>query len=149
MEPIGLDTAISHIQQACAPGGRSPFFFVVGAGISSPSVPLASEVESRCREIAKKWGRTEECTSERAVDRYSHFFGTALPHPAQRQEFLRDLIDRKPITLPNFQLAHLLLTGCVSRLVVTPNFDDFLSRALALFGKPHISCDQPYSVDRI
>jgi hypothetical protein len=33
--------------------------------------------------------------------------------------------------------------------VVTPNFDDHLSRALTLFGKAHILCDHPLVVDRI
>jgi len=32
---------------------------------------------------------------------------------------------------------------------VTPNFDDFLSRALTLFGQPHIVCDHPNTVERI
>jgi tetratricopeptide (TPR) repeat protein len=149
MDTSTLETAVSHIQQACAQVVRSPFFFVVGAGISCPSVPLASEVESRCRKIAAEYGRSQESRSDRPVDRYSHWFDMALPQPAQRQEFLRNLIDRKPITLPNFQLAHLLIAGRVASLVVTPNFDDFISRALTLFGKPHISCDQPYGVDRI
>jgi len=37
----------------------------------------------------------------------------------------------------------------VSNLVVTSNFDDFISRALTLFGKSHIVCDHPLTVERI
>jgi hypothetical protein len=33
-------------------------------------------------------------------------------------------------------------------LVVTTNFDDFLSRALILFGKHHIICDHPRTLER-
>ena len=37
----------------------------------------------------------------------------------------------------------------MATLVVTPNFDDFLSRALTLFGQPHVVCDHPNTVERI
>ncbi|HZW94208.1 MAG TPA: tetratricopeptide repeat protein [Candidatus Eremiobacteraceae bacterium] len=49
----------------------------------------------------------------------------------------------------NFRLAHLLSEKSLATLVVTPNFDDFLPRALTLFGVPHIVCDHPNTVERI
>ena len=74
---------------------------------------------------------------------------TAFPQASQRQRYFKGLISDKPISHANFRLAHLLLEKRLATLVVTPNFDDFLSRALDLFGQPHIICDHPYTVERI
>ena len=83
------------------------------------------------------------------LDIYSHWLQLAFPQPSQRQRYFKDLIAKKPISHANFRLAHLLLEKRLATLVVTPNFDDFLSRALDLFGQPHIICDHPYTVERI
>jgi hypothetical protein len=84
-----------------------------------------------------------------AMERYSHWFCEAYQQPLQRQRYLRKLIEKKPISGANFRLAHLLLDKNISNIVVTTNFDDFLSRALTLFGKQHIVCDHPRTVERI
>ena len=62
---------------------------------------------------------------------------------------MRKLIEGKAISQANFRLAHVLLEKSITNLVITPNFDDFVSRALALFGKQHIVCDHPRTVERI
>jgi tetratricopeptide (TPR) repeat protein len=49
----------------------------------------------------------------------------------------------------NFRLAHLLLEKTITGLVVTTNFDDFLSRALTLFGRRPVVCDHPSTLARI
>jgi tetratricopeptide (TPR) repeat protein len=146
-----LDEAVSRIKQACENRSKdlSPFFFMVGAGISYPSVPLAMEIGSACKEVAHRYGRTADARSTSPIDQYSHWFETAYAERYQRQEYLRGLIEGKPITHANFRLAHLLLETTVSNIVVTTNFDDFLTKALSLFGKPHIVCDHPQTVDRI
>jgi tetratricopeptide (TPR) repeat protein len=153
MKILDLRTAASHIKQACDENReskwRSPFFFMVGAGISHPPVPLASDIEAECKEVALKYGRMELPAGKRALDTYSHWFGTAFPQPIQRQRYLRKLIEGKQISHANLRLAHLLLEKTISNLVVTPNFDDLLSRALTLFGRQHIICDHPNTVERI
>jgi hypothetical protein len=53
------------------------------------------------------------------------------------------------ISRANFRLAHLLIEGAISNLVLTANFDDLLSRALTLFGCGHIVCDHPGALQRI
>jgi tetratricopeptide (TPR) repeat protein len=148
---IELDEAVSRIKQACQKPSRdsSPFFFMVGAGISCPSVPLAMDIVSECKEVAKSYGRSVETPATTGVDLYSHWFQTAYAEPYQRQEYLRALIEGKPITHANFRLAHLLLQHTISNIVVTTNFDDFLSKALGLFGKSHIVCDHPQTAGRI
>jgi len=149
---IELDEAVSRIQQACEARSidlPSPFFFMVGAGISYPSVPLAADIVSKCREVAQAYGRSLEATEKTPLDDYSYWFQTAYSEPDQRQKYLRELIEGRLITHANFRLAHLLLNNTISNIVVTTNFDDFLPKALTLFGKPHIVCDHPQTVGRI
>ena len=149
---IELDEAVSRIKQACedrVSDSHSPFFFMVGAGLSYPSVPLAPDIVSKCKEVAQHYGRGNELAEKNALDTYSYWFQTAYAEPKRRQKYLHDLIHGKPITHANFRLAHLLLSNKISNLVVTVNFDDFLAKALTLFGEPHIVCDHPQTVGRI
>lgn len=155
---IELDDAVSRIKQACEwakkkhvadSGARiSPFFFMVGAGMSVPSVPLASEIVKQCIAEAGKHSRQVKSFKD-PLQSYSHSFEVAFPDPTLRQNYLRELIEGQPISHANFRLAHLLLNNTVSNMVVTTNFDDFLSRALMLFGRPHIVCDHPQTAGRI
>ena len=152
MPLIDLDTAASQIQQACEDkqfNRQGPFFFLVGAGISYPPIVLASEIEEECKSIAKKYSRLDEPARKSPLDTYSHWFSRAFPQAIQRQRYLRKLIEGKTISQANLRLAHLLLEKTITNLVVTPNFDDFASRALTLFGRPHIVCDHPRTVERI
>ena len=153
MQLIDLETAVDHILRACNARhkkGHSPFFFLVGGGISFPPIPLASEIVEHCKaKAAKECTRKTEPPGKQLIDIYSHWFDQAYPQPSDRQEYLRELIEGKPVSHANLYLAHLLLEKTITNLVVTPNFDDFLSRALTLFGKPHIVCDHPSTVGRI
>jgi tetratricopeptide (TPR) repeat protein len=151
MKTMDLETAASEIQQACEDEeeGRLSYFFLVGAGISYPPVDLAPAIEDACRVTAHKYKRTDEPSSKLPIDTYSHWFDKAYPQPSQRQKYLRDLIKDKNISQANFRLAHLLLKKKITNLVVTPNFDDFLLRALTLFGKQPIVCDHPAMVERV
>ncbi len=153
MNKLDLKTAVMQIKRACEThaqraAGR-PFFFLVGAGISHPSVPLASEIEDQCKSVAASYYNPPGPTGTERIDTYSHWFEKAYPQPIDRQSYLQGLIENKPITHANLRLAHLLLDRTIASLVVTTNFDDFLPRALAVFGKPHIVCDSPLTVQRI
>lgn len=148
---IDLETAINHIQHVCKDFNKegSPFFFLVGAGISHPPIPLASEIIEHCKVAAGKYGTIKPPSGKQSIDKYSHWFQQAYPQPIQRQKYLRNLIEAKAISSANFRLAHLMLEKTITNIVVTTNFDDFLSRALTLFGKHHIVCDHPNTVARI
>jgi tetratricopeptide (TPR) repeat protein len=149
---VHLGEAIGEIVSAFARGEadrRHPsdaFFFLIGAGLSTPQVPLAGEIDRHCREVAELDERT---LSEDPLERYSEALSRAYPQPVERQEYFRSLIEGKPISRASFRLAHLLATDRVPRLVVTPNFDDFLSRALRLFGREHIVSDHPATAERV
>lgn len=176
---ISLETAVRQIRKACAETkiesrieaqpaeagsakaagadkqqngtrGRRPFFFLVGAGISYPPVPLASDIERKCREIAEQDKIAADPRFTKPIDTYSYWFDQAFPHPLQRQLYLRDIIrEPKTISHASFRLAHLLMDGRIANVVVTLNFDDFISRALTLFGQSFIVCDSPALVERI
>src|SRR5688572_18751612 len=129
----------------------SPFFVVVGGGVSAPQVPLASEIIRRCRELC---GITEALPDPISIaTEYSHWLDAAFHAPEMRQDFFRQLIDRKPIPTAHLRLAHLLLSEGLEQpftnLVVTTNFDNFLSRALSLFGKDYVLCDSPSTAPRL
>lgn len=149
---IKLDDAVSEIKQACEEceeNTPSPFFFMVGAGISCPSVALAETIIRDFQDIARKYGRYEEPASCDQLEVYSHWFEKAYIGRQQRQRYFRDLIEDQRITHANLRLAHLLLDSTITNIVVTTNFDDFLARSLLLFGKTPIVCDHPQTVSRI
>lgn len=115
MEVIDLGTAVDHIKQACeddtSEHPKHPFFFLVGAGISYPPIPLSSAIVEHCKSktAAQQHKRTIEQPGNIPIDIYSHWFQQAYPHPIQRQRYLRKLIEGKPISAANLRLAHLLL----------------------------------------
>ncbi|MDQ3803260.1 MAG: SIR2 family protein [Acidobacteriota bacterium] len=153
---IKLDQALTEILQTCMnvpKEGRRPFFFIVGAGVSYPPVPLASEIVKECQEEARKYysdtsdlGATE---AEKQMSAYSRWVSKAFPQRGLRQLYFQKKIENQYISDPNLCLAHLLLDNTITNLVVTTNFDDFLSRALTLFNKRHIICDHPRTAQRI
>jgi hypothetical protein len=154
MRQMDLKAAVAEICQTIRQrkrrGRPSPFCFMVGAGISHPPLPLASEILAECRAEAQEYGRsTPPQPNASQLDAYSHWFEQAHPQPEDRQRYLRRLMENAVISRANFRLAHLLIEGAVSNLVLTANFDDLLSRALTLFGRRHIVCDHPGALQRI
>lgn len=151
LQLIELETAANHIQRACKSFNKegSPFFFLVGAGISYPPIPLASKIIEDCVVTAGQYGLIIPPSGKQSIDKYSYWFQQAYPQPVDRQIYLRNLIEGKAISAANFRLAHLMLEKTITNIIVTTNFDDFLSRALTLFGKHHIVCDHPNTVARI
>ena len=154
---MALSEAVSRIKQVCesanGKGHASPFFFLVGAGISNPPVPLARDIIADCKDRATKLKRSADPSNSAAMGDYSHWLDQAFPSPSLRKDYFASLIRNKPISSANFRLAHVLLSepGCIpmANVVVTPNFDDFLSRALHMFGKYHLVCDHPATTARL
>src|SRR5712692_4779034 len=152
MTILDLDGAVSAILQAsegAGSGDRRPFTLIVGSGMSHPPIPLSRGIVEDCKAVATKFNRTAEAPGTQPIDVYSHWFERAYPNARQRQQYLRSLIEGKPISPANLRLAHLLLDPRIANIVLTPNFDDFISRALTLFGRSHVVCDHPGTVERI
>ena len=153
MQTIDLKNAVMQIfqivDQHAKRGERSPFFFIAGAGVSNPPIPLAGEIEEQCKQEARKYDDSSPLPSKAPMDSYSHWMGKAYPSPEGLQTYLREMMQRKPISKANLRLAHLLLDGKIARTVFTPNFDDLLLKALELFGHRPLVCDHPLTVGRI
>jgi tetratricopeptide (TPR) repeat protein len=153
MPNIDLKTAVTMIYQIVDQRAKrkllSPFFFIAGAGVSNPPIPLAGEIEEQCKQVAQSYDDTSAPELKSTIDSYSHWMGKAYPAPEELQTYLRGLMENKPISKANLRLAHLLLDGRLARTVFTPNFDDMLRKALELFGQRPLVCDHPMTVGRI
>jgi len=153
MPTIDLKNAVRQIyqivDQRAKRGERSPFFFIAGAGVSNPPIPLAREIEERCKKEANLYDDTKPPELKTSMDSYSYWMRKAYPTPDELKSFLHGLMEGKPISKANFRLAHLLLDGRLARTVFTPNFDDMLTRSLDIFGERPLVCDHPLTVDRM
>ena len=153
MPTIDLKAAVAKIYQIVDQRRKrdlpSPFFFITGAGVSNPPIPLAWEIEEQCRQEARNYDDTDPAPFNSAMESYSYWLGKAYPSPEELQTYLRGLMANKPISKANLRLAHLLLDGKLARTVFTPNFDDMLAKALELFGQRPIVCDHPLTGGRI
>ncbi|MDB5319319.1 MAG: hypothetical protein JWN40_950 [Phycisphaerales bacterium] len=152
MAEMEISRALREIRMACDAHESDdfrPFFFIAGAGISHPPIPLSSEIQEHCRTKATGEGEPDAASTGDAMKDYSHWFECAYPHAAERQQYLQDLLRGQPISAANLRLAHILESGRVADIVVTPNFDDLLARGLALFGKECVVCDHPQTAQRI
>ena len=148
---LNLTTAVNQIFQACHldEDDKPPFFFIVGAGLSVPSIPLAAEIEEECKQTAMEYGHNDSTTNLGPLERYSFWFESAFQQRIHRQKYLRKKMEMRPISHATLRLAHLLSEKKVANIVVTPNFDDLITKALNLFGIQHIICDHSQTVERI
>jgi hypothetical protein len=152
---LSLDEAVHEIIDATKPQPWHPsppdsrFFFIVGAGISFPAIPLAAGIEELCRKEIERRGRTPSAMSASAIERYETHFQQAFPQPEDRRAFLHHHIKSAPISTANFRLAHLVGSRKLTNLVVTTNFDELFTKALRLFGEDVIVCDHPKTTQRI
>ncbi|MCH7801935.1 MAG: SIR2 family protein, partial [Chloroflexi bacterium] len=155
---ISLDTAIHEIKSAFDSAQRhdiaSPFWFLIGAGVSYPSVPLAAGIISDCRREVEEQRHSPPSDVADPIDQYSNWLNAAFPQAWQRQRYFKQLIESRSISPANFRLAHLLLnesteTTPLPTLVVTTNFDDHLVKALRIFGKRYVISDHPATSVRI
>jgi hypothetical protein len=110
---ISLTHAVSRIKQVCDDAKdtarASPYFFLVGAGISHPPVPLARDIIADCKKRAMTFDRLAAPSSPGPMADYSHWLDQALPSPSLRKKYFASLIENKPISSANFRLAHILL----------------------------------------
>ena len=146
---LNLDKAVARICHSRHARKSSPYFLILGAGVSVPSVPLAWEIKNECKQRAQKLGLADGEPPSGAQEEYSYWLTQAYPDPDERRAFFRKKIEYKPISQANLRIAHLLGEGALTRVAVTSNFDDFLARSLRLFGIKHVVCDHPATSARL
>ncbi len=152
---LSLADAVHEIIDATKPRPWQPpapvsrFFFIVGAGISYPAIPLAAGIEELCRKEIERKGRTPSAMSKPPIERYETHFQEAFPQSEDRRAFLHHHIKSAPISAANFRLAHLVGSRQITNLVVTTNFDELFTKALRLFGEDVIVCDHSHTTQRI
>ncbi len=143
MREINLTKAVKEIKDACQDSNQ--FSFVVGAGISCPEVPLAFEImealEKKCDA-----SKLKEIEFKPPIEKYSEIMSNALSNPGTRWKFFKKKVESQKISISNLLLAQLLLEKKVGKIVISPNFDDFLTRALSLFQTPYVVYDSIQSI---
>lgn len=121
-----------------------PYFFIVGAGISTPEIPSANGIIEHCKDKLNKMysGQNEledivengKKYDENTAKYYSYWFGTAYKNKIHRQQYLKDIISNSKISTSNLLLAQILNSKKVATTVITPNFDNHLLKSLNLMG---------------
>jgi len=154
MNIVSLQEAVKEIartgKRAADWDGVEPYLFIVGAGVSYPSVPLAAEIQKHCEREVSALSLVNPPERVSAVEQYSYWFLKAYPSAIEQQRYLQSLIENKPITAANLRLAHLLIQSDIVKIVITPNFDDFVSKGLGIFGYTKLRlCDHPETVERV
>ena len=158
MHKIDLETAVREILLSSVDQGENatkrsewPFFFISGAGVSYPSVPLSHEILEECKERAKKKKSPVKQFDDpdKEYKEYTYWLHQAYPSPRDRQKYFRSLIHGKDISHATLRLVQLLESRRIGQIVVTPNFDDLIARGLTLFGVDFQIFDHPATVARV
>lgn len=103
MRKLLLDEAVWELA-AAAGENRSAFFFLIGAGVSAPEIPLATAIADECQRIAEA-ARPGTDGPKDGLDRYSFWFERAFPQPRQRQRYLEALLRDARISHATLRLA--------------------------------------------
>lgn len=135
------ETVSAHKEQ----NEDSPYFFLVGAGVSSSqikdSIGLAKDLTSLIKKKAQSCGNHfEKLQSEASgvnahpTEQYSFWLKSAFGNHAERLQYLKELVRGAKISSANMLLAQILSSRQIAASVVTTNFDDKLFQALQLIG---------------
>lgn len=94
-QTLNLNQAIYEITDALSERDN-PFYFIVGAGISYDSVPLARDIIEMCKEKLKKNKVNINIDAGlQGADEYSFWLDKAYPQLISRQRFFRELMKIK------------------------------------------------------
>lgn len=140
-----LDYAIRVIKatiQDHSPEVCYPYFFIVGAGISAPEIPIASEIIKKCKRKCKELDEISYIQFENEtkvhennpMKYYSEWIEFAYPNRIDRSNLFKGLNAKAKISSANLILAQILDSKKFANTVFTTNFDDSLKRALNLIG---------------
>jgi hypothetical protein len=123
-----------------------PYFFIVGAGISVPEIPSASEIIEICKNMVRERGEDAYNVANLKLSSYtanpmlyySSWIENAFPNPMNRSQFYKKLILNSKISSANLMLAQILQANVISNTVFTTNFDDKIKNALDIIGTKEV-----------
>jgi hypothetical protein len=124
-----------------------PYFFLIGAGVSSPEIKTAKEIIKECKELIQSMYGQEtfqrievesQTLESNSMRNYSFWFEKAYENMIERKNYLEDMIHKSKISSANLLLAQILISRKISSTIITTNFDDKLYQALTLFGEHDI-----------
>ncbi len=127
---IDLQTAIALIADASREKGQS-FFFYYGAGVSSPTVPLAEKTCESCLAFRDNSKRDYE---NRLDDHYTEILRESFTKDDDLSSFIHAQTKAKPSEAIQL-LARILVGRISSGLAVTGNYDTTLEQAVRNMGE--------------
>lgn len=131
-----LENAIEEIFSIynCITDEKFPYFLIVGAGVSAPEIPLASQIIDDCKRKCKSNPNYEQFSIESkylsAEEKYSFWLNKAYPSKEPRRQYFSQIVKKAKITSSNLQIANILSSKKLFNLVVTTNFDNQIEKAL-------------------
>lgn len=123
---------------SCDNNEKFPYFLIVGAGVSYPEIPLASDIIKICKKKCSSnvnydnWKK--ECECKNVDDEYSFWLAKAFPSKENRRQFFSEIILNAKITSSNFQIANILVSRKLFNLIITTNFDNQIEQSLNLLN---------------
>lgn len=125
-----------------------PYFFIVGAGISVPEIPTASEIVDICKKTVQQidpdlFLQHDEKLKDVLNDGmkyYSSWIECAYPNRIDRSNLFKDFCNKAKISSANLMLAQILHSEQFANTVFTTNFDDSIKKALELMGTKNFFC---------
>lgn len=156
MAIIDFETATREIATSLVDtnsrGVASPFFFLVGAGLSVPTIPMSSEMTKILSERFNGDRKNLQPPSD-PQDAYSFWFELTMPSAVERARFLREMVEGKSVSPGAFSLSKALCWEVNNRplfnLALTTNFDDFVERGVKFLGAKHYVHAHPIALDRV
>ena len=130
MKEISIEELGYLIKQAKKNNQPQPIFFL-GAGASvTGNIPLANQI---VKDIISTY---DESPFVKKIDENERSYSKLMEclTPFQRNELLKQYIDKAKINVTHIYLAQLLTKGYVD-YVLTVNFDNLMLRALALYNE--------------
>ncbi len=103
---ISLTDALNALSARTESERSTSHFFIIGAGVSAPTVKLSSAIEAECRSLVggKPSGSGDPMT------RYGDALYDAFPDAERRRVYLEEKV-RVPISSGNMRLANILKSG--------------------------------------
>lgn len=131
MRTVSLDEAVQLIH-AASRDGEGAFWYMIGAGVSAPYIPLAREIIIDCGESVPSVG--DKNPSAAVSKAYENALLKKYPTRDLQRAYFEKITKDVPITEATFLLANQIAYRRPASFVVTTNFDTSLSDTVSLLS---------------